>query len=139
MVVVGDHIYGLDLIERRSMFPSNHDRRSSDGRLTAPDRAAAALTSRRGGAIAGLIRASGTVAMGHGGGRSYVQNEAVVEGILTLWSLTIGMSPSGLATVSSSSSLNCPAMVLLQGSPVATKVKERSTASGNALHPKESA
>jgi hypothetical protein len=52
------------------MFPSNRDRISSDGWLTAPDRSTAALTGQCGGTIAGLIGASGAVAMGHGGGRS---------------------------------------------------------------------
>jgi hypothetical protein len=43
MVVVGDQIYSQDLIRRRCTFTSNRDRRSSDERLTMPDRAAAAL------------------------------------------------------------------------------------------------
>jgi hypothetical protein len=57
-----------------------------------------------------------------------VQNEAGAQGILTRWSLAIGMVPSGLAMASSSSSLSCPVMVLLQGSPMAMKGKARSSA-----------
>jgi hypothetical protein len=70
MVAIGDRIYGQDLNRRRGMFPSNRDHRSSDGQLTAPNRAPAALTGRRSGTMAGLTGVSRAADMGHGGGRS---------------------------------------------------------------------
>jgi hypothetical protein len=98
-----------------------------------------AATGLSGGTIRHLIRAGLAGATRDDGRRSLVQNEAVAEGILTLRSSTTGTAPSRLATASSSSSPSGPVMVLLQGSPVATKGKARSSTPASAHQPENMA